>query len=47
MKVSIVIPVFNSKWLISDCLESLVNQTMSKEDYEIYVLLMINLYIHL
>ncbi|MFW2108418.1 glycosyltransferase [Bacillus spizizenii] len=35
MKISIVVPVFNSEGLISDCLESLVNQTMPKEDYEI------------
>ncbi|MCY7750382.1 (poly)ribitol-phosphate teichoic acid beta-D-glucosyltransferase TarQ [Bacillus inaquosorum] len=35
MKISIVIPVYNSEDLISECLDSLVNQTMPKEDYEI------------
>ncbi|RPJ98729.1 hypothetical protein BSBH6_04258 [Bacillus subtilis] len=35
MKISIAIPVYNSEDLISECLDSLVNQTMPKEDYEI------------
>ncbi|MEG7379423.1 glycosyltransferase [Bacillus subtilis] len=35
MKISIVIPVYNSEDLISECLDSLVNQTMPTDDYEI------------
>ncbi|MEC0277883.1 glycosyltransferase [Bacillus halotolerans] len=35
MKISIAIPVYNSEDLISECLDSLVNQTMPNEDYEI------------
>ena len=37
MKVSIIIPLYNRKTLIERCLQSCINQTMAKSDYEIIV----------
>jgi len=36
-KVSVIIPVYNRENLVKRCLESVINQSMPKEDYEIIV----------
>lgn len=38
MKLSILIPMFNAQAYIGNCLESLVQQNLSKDDYEILVM---------
>tara|TARA_Y100000591_G_C21628828_1_gene591695 strand:+ start:100 stop:753 length:654 start_codon:yes stop_codon:yes gene_type:complete len=37
-KISIIVPVFNHEKYIARCIRSLINQTMSKSDYEIIVI---------
>lgn len=34
-KVSVVIPVYNKEKYISQCLDSLMNQTLSRDSFEI------------
>lgn len=38
MKLSILIPMYNSSEQFSNCLDSLLNQDIPKEDYEIIVM---------
>ena len=37
IKVSVVVPVYNREKLIRRCIDSIVNQTMPHENYEIIV----------
>lgn len=38
MKLSVLIPMYNAEKYIGNCLDSLVNQDLAKEDYEILVM---------
>jgi glycosyltransferase involved in cell wall biosynthesis len=38
VSVSVIIPVFNQELYIGRCLRSLIDQSLSKEDYEIIVI---------
>lgn len=38
MKISIIVPVYNEEELVGECLGALINQSYSKEDYEIVVI---------
>jgi glycosyltransferase involved in cell wall biosynthesis len=38
MKLSILIPMYNAKNYIGNCIESLVNQDLSEDDYEIIII---------
>lgn len=35
MKLSVIVPVYNSALYLRDCLDSLLNQDLSAEEYEI------------
>ena len=37
MKLSIIVPVYNAGMYISNCLDSLLDQGLSKDEYEIIV----------
>jgi glycosyltransferase involved in cell wall biosynthesis len=37
-KLTVIVPVYNEQELISDCLDSLLNQTLDKNKYEIIVI---------
>ena len=37
MKLSIVIPMYNTEKYIKSCIDSLLNQNISKKDYEIII----------
>lgn len=37
MRFSVVIPAYNAEKTIGNCLESVINQDFSKDDYEIIV----------
>ncbi len=38
MKLSVIIPLYNSEKYISECLDSLINQNISKDEFEIIVI---------
>ncbi|OEK08598.1 hypothetical protein A8C32_03875 [Flavivirga aquatica] len=38
MKLSVLIPMYNANLYIANCLESLINQDLSKKDYEIIIM---------
>ena len=38
IKISVIIPVFNREKYIARCLRSLLNQSMTRKDYELIVI---------